>query len=115
MHDPDAGTASLHVPYDPAFIARVALEAHAQPRDAGLLARPYGVPERLVAMWHGRLVDLAEAFLMAPLPAVAQPASAGHCQAAGDVRIAALDEMDVSIAVLEGPELRYRYANRAYI
>ncbi len=90
--------------YSPAFMARLALEAAAAPGAEEQLARRHGVPVELVKAWRQRLEDNAVTLFDAAEP----PA------ATADRRIAVLDQMDAHIAILEGEELRYTYANARY-
>ncbi len=101
------------IPYHPAFMAKVALTAYAQPQASQSLSQRYLVPEWRLAAWVGQLQHIVENSIGEPaVHKVAVPMS--RDQDESELRHLALHEMDVSIAVLEGPELRYRYANKAY-
>lgn len=95
------GSTDFLVPYNPAFMAQIALEAIAAQDATQLVAHRHGLPEALVSAWRQHLKHSAETLFAAPC-------------ATTDPRIAALEQMDVAIAVLQGEELRYRYANPTY-
>lgn len=106
---------SIHsgIPYHPAFIAKVALEARTQPQQLQALSQRYALPEGRLAAWADSLHQIVKQYFGDTVSAKpVEPCRQERTKS--DVRHAALDELDVSIAVLEGDELRYRYANKAY-
>jgi len=106
--------AGLTLTHDAAFAAQVALEAYAQPQNIQLIADRYDIAVSVVAQWREHLASTAEGLFtpVLPDPAPSEVRQAGY--SAMDAGLAALEDMDVCIAVLEGLELRYRFANPAY-
>ena len=92
----------LYVPYHPEFIAKVAIEACAHLSDTDEIVDRYQVDPGRVAAWRTQLQQSADSMCSTSVnDSVA-------------VQTAALDQMGVCIAVLEGESLRYRYANASY-
>ncbi len=110
MHVPVTATLTSCIPYDLAFIANVALEASGNCPDLEALARRHGVRADTVDTWRRHLARHAEDLFGAT--GAAQPDLMPR--AGSDDRLAALDQIDVCIAILAGPSLRFRYANPAY-
>ncbi|MCA1248349.1 PAS domain-containing protein [Massilia sp. MS-15] len=90
-------------PYTAEFIAKVALEACAHPHDVEGIAHRYCVVASEVEAWRRELERKASSLYSPPA-----------ANAAADLRVTVLEQMEVCIAVLEGETLRYRYANASH-
>ena len=93
------------IPYDLSFIGKIALDAYARQDEVEEIASRHRLLSSQVNAWRSELARNASALMYAPTPSIEQ----------SDVRIAALEQMNVCMAVLEGDELRYRYANASYL
>lgn len=100
--------------YESGFIAKVALEAYAARGDDHYIAERYGLTVAQVQNWRRHLEQNAAAIFpnsgdsssTRPGVTVVWPM---------DPHVSALDHLDISIAVLGGEDLRYVYANPAYL
>lgn len=113
MQVPVSFDVSYFVPYSLQFMTKVALQASANDDDNRLLARQFDLPLHVVTAWRRRLEAMAELSFAACPESFLEVVDRGS-NVLTDPRFAALEQMDVSIAILEGEELRYRYVNRAY-
>ncbi len=93
------------VPYDLSFVGKIALDAYARPDEVEEIASRHRLLSSQVNAWRSELASKASALMYAASPSVEQ----------SDLRLVALEQMDVCMAVLEGEELRYRYANASYL
>ena len=100
---PAVDTSRFPVPYNAEFVAKVAYEACANPHDLPVIALRHALTEERVSVWRERMSLTVACMFEEPV-----------VDARVDVRIAALDQMDVCIAILEGDELYYCYGNAAY-
>ncbi|MBD8532514.1 MULTISPECIES: PAS domain-containing protein [unclassified Massilia] len=103
MHSAIPDSSAAQAPFAPAFMAKLALEAVADGSDDSIAER-YNVPAGLVTAWRQQLQNSAEQLFTGELAEASM----------ADPRIAALEQMETSIAILASDELRYTYANPAY-
>lgn len=96
------GSVGSYIPYHPAFITKIAIEACAHPEDIDGVADRYRLRPERVAAWQAQLHKSADALCSSPVPESLA------------LQTAALERMGVCIAILEGESLRYRYTNAAY-
>ena len=112
MQAPVIAIANPWIPYHPAFMSQVALQALADPRQ-DTVAREHRLDSAMVDAWRRHLETRAEDLFGNSL-FHAENAAAGSNHRSSELRNATLEHMEVSIAIIEGTELRYQYANKAY-
>lgn len=93
----------LPFPYATEFIAKVAFEAFAYPDDVETIAQRYGLAMSQVEGWRACYEQKATSLCTEPEPSD----SISLC-------IAAVEQMEVCFAILDGEALHYRYVNAAY-